>query len=162
MKIFLKILLLIIFVVVLVYSLFYFADILLSPSFRQDFSGYPLGRVCIKENCFYVESVKTEAEREKGLMSREKLDEDSGMLFIFEKEEVYPFWMKNTLIPLDIIWISEDLKIVYISRDNKPCVELGCLQINPGVVARYILEINAGISSDIGLKIGDEVRLNVR
>lgn len=158
MKIPLKILLLIIFIVILVYSFFYFADILLSPSFRQDFSD----SVCIKENCFYVESVKKEAERERGLMNREKLDKDSGMLFLFEKNDVYPFWMKNTLIPLDIVWINEDRKIVYISKDNKPCVESDCPQINPGIVSRYVLEINAGISSDIGLEIGDEVKLNVK
>lgn len=158
MKILFKILLLIIFVVILAYSFFYFADILLSPSFRQDFSD----SVCIKGNCFYVESVKKEAERERGLMNREKLDKDSGMLFLFEKNDIYPFWMKNTLIPLDIVWIGEDKKIVYISKDNQLCIESDCPQINPGVVARYVLEINAGISSDIGLEIGDEVKLNVK
>ena len=63
--------------------------------------------VCLKEKCFSVELAKTSAEQAKGLMFRENLSIDKGMLFIFEKEEIYPFWMKDHLIPLDIIGIDK-------------------------------------------------------
>jgi uncharacterized membrane protein (UPF0127 family) len=116
--------------------------------------------VCIKENCFYVELAKTEAKRERGLMNREKLNNDNGMLFVFEKEGIYPFWMKNTLMPLDIIWLNKDKKIVYVSENNNPCIGSDCPQINPGILAMYVLEINAGVSSKIGLRVGDELLTN--
>ena len=58
-----------------------------------------------------------------GLMFRENMDSDRGMLFIFEKEGEYPFWMKNTLIPLDIIWINKDKEVVFISENAQPCEE---------------------------------------
>ncbi|MCX6721084.1 MAG: DUF192 domain-containing protein [Candidatus Staskawiczbacteria bacterium] len=109
---------------------------------------------CTKDKCFYVELAKTPAELEKGLMYRAKLEDDKGMLFILGREGVYPFWMKNTLIPLDIIWIGKDKKVVFISKNSQPCGQEVCPQINPGVVASYVLEINAGISERIGLKKG--------
>ncbi len=65
---------------------------------------------CFKNYCFKVELAKTPEERSRGLMSIKSLASDKGMLFIFEKEGIFPFWMKNTLIPLDIIWINEEEK----------------------------------------------------
>ena len=99
----------------------------------------------------------------RGLMFREKMDADKGMLFIFEKEGEYPFWMKNTLIPLDIIWINEDKEVVFISENAQPCnEEYSCSSINPGNNAKYVLEINGGISEKIGLKIGDKANFLVK
>ena len=158
MKIFLKILLLVIFVVVLVYFYLYFSRTLFSPSSQQ----YSTGSVCFKENCFSVELAKTEAERERGLMYREKLDENKGMLFIFDKEGIYPFWMKNTLIPLDIIWISSENKVVFIGQNTRPCKSLICLSVTPSVKAKYVLELNAGTSEKIGLRLGDEVKMIIK
>lgn len=117
-------------------------------------------QVCFKDSCFFVEEKKTKTEREEGLMNREKLDKDSGMLFIFEKEEVYSFWMKNTLIPLDIIWISLEKKVVFINKNSLPCKNVDCFLINPGIKAKYVLEVNAGVSELIGLKIGDLVQIS--
>ncbi len=93
-------------------------------------------------------------------MFREKLDLDKGMLFIFEEEGEYSFWMKNTLIPLDIIWINKAKEVVFISGNTQPCQEeYSCSSINPGKNAKYVLEINAGIAEKIGLKVGDKITI---
>lgn len=76
---------------------------------------------CLNGYCFKLEIAKTVIERAKGLMFREKLDENKGMLFIFPTVEKHGFWMKNTLIPLDIIWIDESNKVVYIKKNVLPC-----------------------------------------
>ena len=90
-------------------------------------------------------------------MFREKLDADKGMLFIYEKEGKYPFWMKNTLIPLDIIWIDKNKEVVFISANAQPCKEDYCPSILPPENAKYVLEINGGVSEKIGLAIGEAV-----
>jgi hypothetical protein len=112
-------------------------------------------KVCYKNYCFEVELAKTDAERNQGLMFREKLDSDKGMLFIFDREGDYPFWMKNTLIPLDIIWINEKKEVVFISENAQPCEKDPCPSINPGKNAKYVLEVNGGTSQKMGLNIGN-------
>src|SRR3989344_7461514 len=86
------------------------------------FNGGPMPEVCFQNSCVNVEVSDSPEERARGLMYRESLGENEGMLFIFEDEEIYPFWMKNTLILLDIIWISSDLIIVDIKK-VVPCAE---------------------------------------
>lgn len=114
--------------------------------------------VCFKNNCFAVEIAETNLERSHGLMFREKLDLDKGMLFVFEEEGEHSFWMKNTLIPLDIIWINKAKEVVFISGNSQPCQEeYACPSINPGKNAKYVLEINAGVAEKIGLKVGDKI-----
>ena len=117
-------------------------------------------RVCIKKICFNIEIAKTQEEREKGLMYRSHLEENKGMLFIFQDEEIYPFWMKNTLIPLDIIWINKDLEIVEIKNNFQPCEEDSCPSYKPKQKAFYVLEINAGLAEKYGFKEGDKIYLN--
>jgi len=114
-------------------------------------------QVCIKDNCFRVELAITPAEHARGLMFREHLDEDKGMLFIFENEGRHAFWMKNTLIPLDIIWIDENKEVVFISGNAQPCKEGFCPAITPSKDAKYVLELNANTTGSIGLSIGDNV-----
>ena len=75
-----------------------------------------------------------------------EMPEDEGMLFIFEESGVYSFWMKNTLIPLDIIWLDEDKNIVFVKHNALPCKTEVCPSINPNASARYVLEINAGLA----------------
>ena len=116
-------------------------------------------QVCFKNYCFNVEKAITPKERINGLMFRKKLGDKNGMLFIFEKQETHSFWMKNILIPLDIIWIDKNRKIVFINENTQPCKDSFCPSINPDKKAKYILEINAGITKKIGLAIGDQLKI---
>jgi len=109
--------------------------------------------VCFEDSCFNVEVVDTLSEREAGLMYRENLDKDSGMLFIFDEEGNYPFWMKNTLIPLDMIWIGGNKTVVDV-KSAVPCLAEPCPVIYPGGDALYVLEINGGLSSLNGIAAG--------
>lgn len=112
-------------------------------------------RICLKNKCFNVEIAKTEEEKRIGLMNRKHLDPDEGMLFLFENEGVYNFWMKNTLIPLDIIWIDKNKKIVFIKENAMPCNLEDCETLHLTQKARYVLEINGGLAKKHGIKIGD-------
>jgi len=114
-----------------------------------------INKVCINNNCFYVELAETQEERSRGLMYRETLDKDKGMLFIFDEEKEHSFWMKNTLIPLDIIWINKDKEVVDIKKNVQPCVEEKCEIFKPSNKAKYVLELNAGQSDKTNIKIGD-------
>jgi uncharacterized membrane protein (UPF0127 family) len=121
--------------------------------------GKQQGRVCFKVNCFNVSLALTPDEQSKGLMFIKQLDDDKGMFFIFEKDGIYPFWMKNTLIPLDIIWIDSNNSVVFMSKNTQPCT-LTCDSINPEKQARYVLEINAGIADRIGIAVGDNITID--
>jgi len=80
------------------------------------------------------------------------------MLFIFPEEGEYGFWMKNTLISLDIIWIDENQKIVHIEK-AEPCTEEPCKVYRPTADAIYVLEINSGLTDKLNISIADEVVL---
>ncbi|MFC1685530.1 DUF192 domain-containing protein [Nanoarchaeota archaeon] len=112
------------------------------------------------EHVFSVEIADNDRERAKGLMYREEMNLDKGMLFVYEDEEIRSFWMKNTLIPLDIIFIDSDLSVVDIKEDVLPCEEVceGYMSLKP---AKYVLEINAGLSKEMGLDIGANIELKV-
>jgi len=111
---------------------------------------------------FSVELATTPEQRARGLMFREHLDPDRGMLFIFEEEGVYPFWMKNTLIPLDIIWIDKNRTVVFISNNTPPCEQEPCRTINPRKKAKYVLEVCGGTADRIGLIVGDKLAFDLR
>jgi len=93
----------------------------------------------------------------KGLMGREKLEENSGMLFVFSNEAKRTFWMKNTYIPLDLIFISKDKKIVEFKENFEPCREDNCSTYTSNIEAQYVLEVNAGFIQKNQIKIGDNV-----
>jgi len=112
--------------------------------------------VCFAENCFFVELADTPEKQIEGLMNRESLDENRGMLFIFDKEGIYSFWMKNTLIPLDIIWLNENKEVVFIKNNAQPC-QNECPAIKPDAEAKYVLEINSGLANKINLNLGDKL-----
>ena len=118
-------------------------------------------QVCINNHCFIVELAKTDEERKKGLMFKEELGLNEGMLFVFEKEGEYSFWMKDVLIPLDIIWINESKEIVFISKNNQPCEKSFCPSINPNKKAKYVLELNEGVADKINLKIRDKAIFDI-
>ena len=117
--------------------------------------------VRVKGHRFYVELATTPDVRARGLMFREHLDADKGMLFIFDEEKVSPFWMKNTYIPLDIIWLDKNRKVVFISKNTQPWTQEPGPAINPRKKAKYVLEICGGTADKIGLAVGDEVILDI-
>lgn len=112
----------------------------------------------------YAEVADNDLEREKGLMRREFLEPNRGMLFIFVSENKQSFWMKNTKIPLDIIFISGEQKIVDIKKNFEPCGdgdrlvgEQTCEIYTSRVPAKYALEANAGFVGANAVAIGDFV-----
>jgi len=101
-----------------------------------------------------VEIAATPERRSLGLMYRKELGANAGMLFIFDRSEPLTFWMKNTVLPLDMIFIGEDKRVVGIVKDAAP------FTTTPrGVAApsRYVLEVNAGFSDAHGVARGDQV-----
>lgn len=163
MRMFLEIALLVVAIIILLFLFFYFTQSLLAPSLSQ----YQLGSVCFGERCFNVEIAKTQTERNRGLMFRKKLGQDQGMIFIFDKDGTYPFWMKNTLIPLDMIWIKEGPsagsgQVVFIAKNIQPCKSLICPSVIPSADAKYVLEINAGMCERMDLKVGDNLKINIQ
>jgi len=107
-----------------------------------------------------VELARTDAERARGLMHRTALAPDAGMLFLFDESAEHAFWMKNTLIPLDMIFIAEDGRIAGIVARAIP----GDLSPrSAGGPSRYVLEVNGGWAEAHGVGPGDRVRFeNVR
>lgn len=103
---------------------------------------------------FQVEIADSEMEREYGLMCRRALGPDRGMLFLFARETPQMFWMRNTLIPLDIVYIAADGRVVSISRNVQPLDESGAPSAGP---AKFVLELAAGRAAQIGLLPGDRV-----
>jgi uncharacterized membrane protein (UPF0127 family) len=102
-----------------------------------------------------VEVVETDAARQRGLMYRKHLAPDAGMLFIFEREEHHNFWMHNTLIPLDMLFIKADWTVLGIVENAEPHTD--SLRGVPGE-SQYVLEVNAGFSRRHGLQAGTSVR----
>ena len=113
--------------------------------------------VCIEENCFFVEIALTPEEKAKGLMFRSFLEENKGMLFVYDEEKIYNFWMKNTLIPLDIIWINSNKEIVHIEHKALPCNE-EWKSLVPSTNAQFVFEINGGMAEKLNINLGDEVK----
>lgn len=103
---------------------------------------------------FTVEVVDTPESRSKGLMFRQSLDKDAGMLFDFGKEQQTAFWMRNTFIPLDMIFIAADGTVKTIHVNAKPHDPTG---IPSEVPVQFVLEIPGGRSVEIGLKPGDRI-----
>ncbi|MBD3363314.1 DUF192 domain-containing protein [Candidatus Dojkabacteria bacterium] len=101
-----------------------------------------------------AEIANNEKSRARGLMHRKKLDEDRGMLFIFPKEQNLSFWMKDTYIPLDIIFLDENKQITTIHQDSKP-LDTGTYKSQ--YPSKYALEVNAGFCEKYTIKVKDQV-----
>jgi len=105
-----------------------------------------------------AELAVTDEERARGLMFREKLLPDQSMLFVFEEEDQHSFWMKNTLIPLDMLWLDSDRRVIFIAANVPPCREDPCPSYGPSAPARYVLELKAGEAASNGIKAGDRLQ----
>lgn len=103
---------------------------------------------------FNVEIADTPEEQRTGLMNRSSLDDGSGMLFVFDGSEYRTFWMENTLIPLDIIFISSDNEIIDIHKNATPLDRTTITSSGP---CKYVLEINGGLCERLSIHDGDTV-----
>ena len=102
-----------------------------------------------------VEIASDPETRTQGLMFRDRLPEDVGMIFLVPTADEYPFWMKNTLIPLDMVWIDEAHRIVHITHDVPPCKADPCPDYPPHAKAGSVLELATGVAARHHLKDGD-------
>ncbi len=103
-----------------------------------------------------VELATTPAQQARGLMWRDELEADAGMLFVFERAEPRVFWMKNTPVSLDIIYIGDDKLVVAVASETTP---FSTRPIPSGAAARYVLEVPAGFARRHGVKPGVRVDL---
>jgi uncharacterized protein len=102
-----------------------------------------------------VELARNDEERTRGLMNRRELGPEAGMLFLFAETEPRAFWMKNTLIPLDMLFIDDGGRVVGLVERAEP---LTTTPRDPGVPSRYVLEVNGGWAARHGVRPGDRVR----
>ena len=128
-------------------------------------SGCPLGgagmTVEVKGQRFDVEIADNDEERTRGLMFRESMDARHGMLFIFDETSPQAFWMRNTLIPLDIMYFDGDRRFVSAHYNVPTCKHGGerCPNYPSEGDARYVLELNAGVGAGLNLAPGDVIKL---
>lgn len=104
-----------------------------------------------------VELADTEALRQHGLMYRTHLPENQGMLFIYQDQAIRGVWMKNTLIPLDILFLSDDARIISMLPDLQPCTREPCPISISSTEAQYMLEVNAGFLNKHGIRLGQKL-----
>jgi len=109
---------------------------------------------------FVVEVADSPRERAKGLMFRQSMPADHGMLFTFLAPGMRVFWMKNTLIPLDILFFDDDARLVNW-RTAEPCRSDPCSTYASAAPARYILELNAGTAKELGVERGDRLEMHL-
>ena len=102
-----------------------------------------------------IEIAETEAAITQGLMYRKSMSFDKGMLFIFPNSETRSFWMKNTSIPLDIIYVNSNMEIVSIKSHTTPFSTDSVP--SDGKVAQYVVEVNAGFAGKYGIREGDKI-----
>lgn len=138
------------------FTMAFLAMIALSPAVKAG----NLERVVIKSegvrHAFNVEVMRKSHERARGLMHRDHLDRDAGMLFDFKRQLIARMWMRNTLIPLDMLFVHEDGEIINIAHNTVPHSEE---ILSSTREVRYVLEINGGLSEKLGIKAGDQMEL---
>ena len=111
----------------------------------------------------YAEVADTPQKRAEGLMYREHLGPDRGMLFTFSQAQAWVFWMKNTKIPLDLIWMNEKKQIVHMEQRVPICTRTddSCPQYRPNEDALYVLELAAGRAESLKLQRGSKLQFKI-
>lgn len=106
-----------------------------------------------------AEVVAQQADMMRGMMYRDSLAADRGMLFIHQQPGAYTYWMHDVRIPLDILWMNTEHRIVEVSADTPPCKTEAeqCPTYGGHAVARYVLELGGGMAKKYGLKVGDQL-----
>jgi uncharacterized protein len=117
-------------------------------------------RVVLPSGAVYaVEIARTPEEQAQGLMYRESLPARAGMIFLFTDGGAHHFWMKNTMIPLDIIWIDRDGRVLFVSANTPPCKSDPCPTYGPDVPAPTVLEIAGGMAAKEAVALGASLKL---
>ena len=111
----------------------------------------------------HAELADTPQKRAEGLMYREQLADDRGMLFTFSQAQAWVFWMKNTKIPLDLIWINEKKQIIHIEQNVPICTRTddSCPQYRPNEGALYVLELATGRAESLKLQRGSKLQFRI-
>ena len=117
--------------------------------------------ITLGDTKYNFEIAKTISQKSTGLSNRNSLCQNCGMIFVYSSENIYPFWMKDTLIPLDMIWFDKTGKIVtYLNAIPEPNTAITKLKVYKNTTpAQYILEINSHDFDKLNLKIGDVIKL---
>ena len=113
----------------------------------------------LKGQRFSIEIAENDATREHGLMDRESMPQDHGMLFVFQDDAPRAFWMKNCKFPQDMLFFDADRRLVSVQHDVPACTADPCPPYSSGAPARYVLELNAGQARKLGLAPGDEMQI---
>ncbi len=113
-----------------------------------------------KNHAIRVEIADTMARGAVGLMYRESIGKDEGMLFVFPMERQWKIWMLNMRFPLDIVWMDRSGSAIYIEKNLKPCTSFfSCDSYAPEKGAKYVLELAAGSAARLGIRVGDRLKI---
>lgn len=115
--------------------------------------------VTINRSDLTLELARTPKQKQRGLCCRDQLPADHGMLFIYDQPGFYQFWMKDTRLPLDIIWLNQQQEIVHIEHKVQPASYPQ--RYGSPYPAQYVLEVNAGYAQQRQLEVGQQLHLNL-
>lgn len=128
-------------------------------SYFSEYMRYETGTVSVYGKDIRVYLADDPRVRTRGLSNKTSLPEDEGMLFIFEESDTYSFWMKDMNFPIDMVWIDENKKVVFIKENATP--ESYPTLFTPTKSALYVLEVNAGYARELGLTVGTRVDIEL-
>ncbi len=112
-------------------------------------------RIMIRGVVLNVEIAKTPSDQARGLSGRDSMRPESGMLFVFQAESTWGFWMKDMKFSLDIIWFNSNRQAVFVEENLQPCSPNYCPVYTPPINALYVLEVDAGFVRAHGVSLGD-------
>jgi uncharacterized membrane protein (UPF0127 family) len=147
-------------ITVLFLTSLFFSDLIFKPKTEDEYMFKKEGGLVIADSAgtpkirIDIEIADTDFDRQLGLMMRKSMEENQGMLFIFPAEEIQSFWMRNTFIPLDMLFINTDKKIITIRKNTQPLSDNNYTSTAP---AQYVLEVNAGFTDKYNIREGDKI-----
>ena len=131
-------------------------------SAQKDLSNTTSNFVKIKDLIIPVDLAITPDQQSIGLSIKNRLNDNEGMLFLFDTPGDYSFWMKDMKFPLDILWINSNYKIVHIEKNLQPCIFfLLCPSYSPHAISKYVLEVNSNFTTKNNITVGDRVSFNI-
>lgn len=134
--------------------------LLMSIAASASAAGPQRNYVTLRGHRIAVEVANDDASRAQGLMFRDRIATDGGMLFVFADDAPREFWMKNTRIPLDMLFFDAGGKLVAVQRDAQPCRQDPCATYPSNAPARYVLELAGGSAARMGVAIGDTLSIH--